>query len=217
VTPGRAIRPAPEGVRRDEAHGPEEIEEGTQYVNPGRGKPPGGCFRFRSPPSGVEPAGTFVAEVSLDVQDLSQLSARRDPLQLPHRWPEALVVSQSQRDARAPAGFDCALGVDPRQSERFLAKDGFAGAGRRDDLIRMQRVRRCKNDSVYPLVVQDAIQFGRQRERMARCEVARSARLPHDCMGEPQALALVLHGFDEVPSPAAEPYDRGGDHALAIL
>ena len=83
-----------------------------------------------------------------DVQQFPERTAVDHALQFPHRRPEALVLADAERNARARARPDRALGIRAGERERFFAEHMFAGLQRADAPLAMQPVVKCVYDDI---------------------------------------------------------------------
>src|SRR5471030_1892582 len=78
----------------------------------------------------------------------------------------------------------------------------------------MQGMRRGKEHRLHARVGNGLVEIRRELEALGGREIAHQIGLLADSTDEMQALALALHGFDDVLAPASEANNGGIDHGL---
>ena len=94
----------------------------------------------------------------------------------------------------------------------FSHQTGLPAAATFGNLLDMQRMRRRQEHRLHARVGDRLLEIGRQLEALGGGEIAHQIGLLADAADEAQALALALHGFDDVLAPASEADDGGVDH-----
>jgi hypothetical protein len=132
------------------------------------------------------------------MQHAAKLAAGDDSLQLLHCGPEAPVVADGEAHASVPAGRGHGARVCGLERERLFAKDVLSRLGRGDDLLAVQRMRRCEHHGLDRRIC----------ERVRELGAARDVDLAH----ETDAAALLDRFLQRAP-PAAKAHDGGVDHS----
>jgi hypothetical protein len=157
----------------------------------------------------------FVAEVALDMKDITERAMGNQPLKLAHAWKTAFVVAQGERHAGLSYRRDRAICGGAGQCQWLLAPDWLAGGRNGLDLRDVKRMRSCKKHRLDAWVGDSLFEFGRQFETFGRGKVPDKVRFLAYTSDEAKSLALALYRLDDAFSPSPEPYDRCIDHENA--
>ena len=118
--------------------------------------------------------------MALDVKDGAEFAARDNVAQRGHRWPEAAIVSDRERDARFATGVEHPRRIGAAERQRFFAEHLFSRGGAGHHLRRMQRMRRCQQHRVDRGVRKHGIQPAGQLETMVGAKTSRALEFGFD-------------------------------------
>ena len=179
---------------------------------PGAGHAAAGRLARVVAPAAFHAGRMLVGEIAFDMHHLADNAVGHHALELAHRGKAALVVAEREGHAGLLRGGDGARGFRARERQRLLAPDRLAGRRHRGNLLDVQRMRRCQEHRLHARIGDRFLETGGEFEAFRLGEIGDQLGLLAHPADEMQALALALHGFDDVLAPASEADHGGVDH-----
>ena len=126
--------------------------------------PPGDFARIVAPAAG-HARRMLVAEMRLDMQHLAERPVRHEALQFEHRRQSSACCCRAPNTTPALRHAATARSASrARQRQRLLAPHMLAGRRDRDDLLDMERMRRCQKHGLHARIGDRFGEVGRELE-----------------------------------------------------
>jgi hypothetical protein len=120
-------------------------------------------------------------------------------------------MSHCQHNPRRATGLEHSRGLIATERKRLFAKDLFAGRCGSDNLLKMLRMRCCKQHGPDRWIGKDGREVLDEREIMRSAKVSRTFGIRLDRMCDPEAAANSST-FNQASPPASETCNCTLDH-----